>query len=51
VQLPFEDTDRLFKTMVNWGRTADLFDYDSDTEELFEDVEEKPAEPPAAPAG
>lgn len=37
VQLPFEDMDRLFDTIVNWARNADLFDYDSDTDELFRD--------------
>jgi NitT/TauT family transport system ATP-binding protein len=50
VQLPFEDTEKLFNTLVNWGRNADLFDYDSDTNELYRDVEEpKHDEPPAAP--
>lgn len=49
VQLPFEDTERLFNTIVGWGRNADLFDYDGDTDQLFQDVEEKPAEEQSAP--
>ncbi|MBS2028852.1 MAG: nitrate/sulfonate/bicarbonate ABC transporter ATP-binding protein [Deltaproteobacteria bacterium] len=51
VQLPFEDTERLFLTIVNWGRNADLFDYDSPSDQLFQDVPEEPkpeAPPPAA---
>jgi NitT/TauT family transport system ATP-binding protein len=47
VQLPFEDTERLFNTLVGWARNADLFDFATDTDELVRDVEEpKPATPP-----
>lgn len=49
VQLPFEDTERLFNTIVSWGRNGDLFDYEAASDQLFRDPGEKPAEPPAAP--
>jgi NitT/TauT family transport system ATP-binding protein len=49
VQLPFEDTERLFNTIVSWGRNADLFDYAAATDQLFRDDGEKPVEPPVVP--
>jgi NitT/TauT family transport system ATP-binding protein len=55
VQLPFEDNDRLFATMVNWARNADLFDYESDTNQLVRNIgDHAPAtvepKPPEAPS-
>jgi NitT/TauT family transport system ATP-binding protein len=35
LRLPYEDTERVFRTMVNWGRHADLFDHDVDRKKLF----------------
>jgi NitT/TauT family transport system ATP-binding protein len=44
VQLPFEDVDRMFATLVNWGRHAGLFDRDADRGRLFIEREEKKEE-------
>ena len=35
--LPHEDTQRLFETLVNWGRYAELVGYSSDTGKLYLD--------------
>src|SRR5262249_54074914 len=35
VRLPYEDSERLFRTLVNWGRHADLFDHDVERKKLF----------------
>ena len=35
LHLPYEDTDRMFGTIVNWGRHADLFDHDVDRKVLY----------------
>ncbi|HEX7703966.1 MAG TPA: nitrate/sulfonate/bicarbonate ABC transporter ATP-binding protein [Kofleriaceae bacterium] len=35
LRLPYEDPDRLFRTLVNWGRHADLFDHDVERKKLF----------------
>ena len=43
LRLPYEDPDRLFRTLVNWGRHADLFDHDVERKKLF-------AEPPPGAA-
>ena len=40
LRLPFEDPDRMLKTLVNWGRHADLFDYDPARRELFVEAPE-----------
>ncbi|MGZ3481520.1 MAG: AAA-associated domain-containing protein, partial [Myxococcaceae bacterium] len=48
VQLPFEDTERLFETIVGWGRNADLFDFETDTDVLVRDAEEPKAPPPSS---
>jgi NitT/TauT family transport system ATP-binding protein len=42
MRLPYEDPERMLKTVVNWGRHADLFDYDQSRHELF--IEPEPAE-------
>jgi len=39
LRLPYEDTDRMFHTLVDWGRQADLFDHDPERQKLF--MEEK----------
>jgi len=35
LRLPYEDPERMLATLVNWGRHADLFDYDQARKELF----------------
>jgi NitT/TauT family transport system ATP-binding protein len=42
VRLPYEDSERLFHTLINWGRHADLFDHDVTRKKLF--IEVPPAE-------
>jgi NitT/TauT family transport system ATP-binding protein len=42
LRLPYEDPDRMLKTLVNWARHADLFDHDVERRRLF--IEE-PAQP------
>jgi NitT/TauT family transport system ATP-binding protein len=37
LNLPYEDAEQQFKTVVNWGRQADLFDYDPNRQKLFID--------------
>ncbi len=43
LRLPYEDPDRMLRTLVNWGRHADLFDHDVERGKLF-------SEPPPATA-
>jgi len=43
MRLTTEDVERLFKTVVAWGRFAELFGYSSETEEIYLEQE--------APAG
>ncbi len=40
--LPHEDIEALFKTVVNWGRFAELLGYNPDTETLYLDEEAFP---------
>jgi len=40
--LPHENIDDLFKTVVNWGRFAELFGYNPDTRMLYLDEESFP---------
>jgi NitT/TauT family transport system ATP-binding protein len=35
LQLPYEDTDRIFQTLVGWGRYAELFDHDVERRKLY----------------
>jgi len=35
LRLPYEDPDRMLATLINWGRHADLFDYDQERRQLF----------------
>ena len=37
--LPNEDSERLFSTIVNWGRFAELFGYNKDEERFYLDQE------------
>ena len=37
MRLPYEDPERLLRTMIGWARTADLFDYDPERHVLFID--------------
>ena len=40
--LPHENIDALFKTLVNWGRFAELIGYNPDTQTLYLDEEAFP---------
>jgi NitT/TauT family transport system ATP-binding protein len=42
INLPYEDAERQFKTLVNWGRQADLFDHDAERQKLY--IEDAPHE-------
>src|SRR5215472_2803728 len=44
MHLPGEPTDRLFETIVSWGRYGELLGYDPDARELYLDVESTAAE-------
>ena len=35
MRLPYEDPARLFRTLINWGRHAALFDHDVERKKLF----------------
>lgn len=35
VHVPYEDPERMLRTLVNWGRHADLFDHDPLRGKLF----------------
>ena len=37
MRLPTEDVDQLFKTIVSWGRYAELFGYSADDQTLYLD--------------
>ena len=39
MHLPGEPTDRLFETIVSWGRYGELLGYDPDAQEVYLDVE------------
>jgi len=41
--LPHENTEGLFKTIVNWGRYAELLGYNDDTQTLYLDEESFPS--------
>jgi len=43
VRLPYEDAGRMFRTLVNWARHADLFDYDAARKKLFIETTERPS--------
>jgi NitT/TauT family transport system ATP-binding protein len=38
MRLPYEDPERMLRTLVGWARTADLFDYDPERHVLFIDT-------------
>ena len=42
---PHENTEALFKTIVNWGRYAELLGYNHDAQTLYLDEESFPAPP------
>lgn len=42
---PHENAEVLFKTIVNWGRYAELLGYNPDTQTLYLDEESFPARP------
>jgi len=44
MRLPYEDPERLLRTLVGWARNADLFDYDPERHLLF--VDEPTPSPP-----
>ncbi len=39
VRLTAEDVEKVFNTIVGWGRMAEIFGYDASSEELFIDSE------------
>jgi len=39
MHLPGEPTDRLFQTIISWGRYGELLGYDPDAQEVYLDVE------------
>jgi mannitol/fructose-specific phosphotransferase system IIA component (Ntr-type) len=48
LHLPFEESERLFQTLVNWGRHADLFDHDPARGKiLVSSTDERPPPPPS----
>ena len=47
IRLPTEDVERLFKTVVAWGRFAELFGYSAETEELYLDAPDAAPQPAA----
>jgi NitT/TauT family transport system ATP-binding protein len=51
VRLTTEDVEKVFNTIVGWGRFAELFGYESRSEELYLDPDPTPVEPSAATAG
>ena len=51
IRLTSEDVDRLFQTVVGWGRFAELFEYSTDDEKLSLDAEAAGAASPADAAG
>jgi NitT/TauT family transport system ATP-binding protein len=48
LRLPYEDPDRMLRTLVNWARHADLFDHDVVRGRLF--IEQPQAQPDARAA-
>jgi NitT/TauT family transport system ATP-binding protein len=46
LRLPYEDPERMLKTLINWGRHADLFDHDVDRNRLFVEPHVEPSELP-----
>jgi NitT/TauT family transport system ATP-binding protein len=51
VRLPYEDSERLFHTLVNWARYADLFDHDVIRKKLFIEPTKEPPPADEGPAG
>jgi NitT/TauT family transport system ATP-binding protein len=47
VRLTTEDVEKVFNTVVGWGRFAEVFNYDATSEELFLDEPEPDAQAPA----
>jgi NitT/TauT family transport system ATP-binding protein len=43
MQLPTQDVDAMFKTVVSWGRFAELFGYSPETNKLYLDDATQPA--------
>ena len=43
------EAEQQFQTVVDWGRYAQLFEYDADEERLYEVAEEPPASGSTAP--
>jgi NitT/TauT family transport system ATP-binding protein len=47
--LPYDSAEKLFGTLVAWGRYAEIIDYDQDADEVFVIEEEREEEAEAAP--
>jgi NitT/TauT family transport system ATP-binding protein len=45
-----DEVQRQFETAMNWGRYAEIFDYDREKGRLVQSEPPAPSEPPAAPA-
>jgi NitT/TauT family transport system ATP-binding protein len=45
LRLPYEDTERVFRTLINWARHADLFDHDVERKKLFLEPEPTTVQP------
>jgi NitT/TauT family transport system ATP-binding protein len=43
ILLPYDKPDKLFETIIAWGRYAELIDYDQDTHTVFVQEEEEAA--------
>ncbi len=43
ILLPYDQPEKLFETIIAWGRYAELIDYDQDTHTIFEQEEEEAA--------
>jgi NitT/TauT family transport system ATP-binding protein len=50
ILLPYDKPEKLFETIVAWGRYAELIDYDQDTHTVFVQEEEEEEEEAAADA-
>jgi NitT/TauT family transport system ATP-binding protein len=48
VRLTTEDVEKVFNTIVGWGRFGEVWGYDASTEELY--LESEPPKPVAGPA-
>jgi NitT/TauT family transport system ATP-binding protein len=43
IQLPYEDSERMLRTLISWGRHAEVLEYDPDKKRVIWKEEEAPA--------